>query len=1004
MGNETKYPKRLIEVDLPIKEISAHARREKSIRHGHISTLHIWWARRPLAACRAVICAALWWDPADDLCPEDFRHAVKGILCRFAEQAREHKDVQELVQEHWGRWRRLAQGAWDTRNPACWWDMRYALLDFIADFANWDASNRNIFLETARALTQAAHKVATPAEGPGRPLVFDPFAGGGSFPLEALRVGANAFASDLNPIPVMLNRIQLDYIPRYGKKLAEDVREWGTWLCKKAFQELAPFYATPYPSQKTIAYIWARTIRCEGPGCGVEVPLLRSPWLSKSKNSHVGFQLKISSDGHEIQHAISANSKAEIGPATTKGGAATCPICGFTTSVESVRSQLSSRFGGADDAKLMAVVYQDGEVGGRMYRLPSQIDLESFKHAKDIAKDASITEATPYEELNHLRGFFNVVLYGMSRWRDLFSPRQRLSLVTFWRILRDSLPKQISQDTDGVYLAALQTTLACVVARATNGWSSVCRWNSVGEKVEGTFARQALPMLWDFAEANPFSTSTGNFMGAVEWVAKVCENLEEGNLLPGQALPASATSHPLQDNSADLLATDPPYYDAVPYADLSDYFYVWHRRTLSEVQPDLFFTELSPKEKECVTLAHRAAMYRNKDRAFFESMMLESMREARRIVKPTGIGIVVFANKSTAGWEAMLSAMVEAGWIVTGSWPIDTEMGSRLRAHGSATLSSSVHLVCRPREEPDGSLRTSSIGDWRSVLHELPERIHDWMPRLAKEGIVGADAIFACLGPALEVFSRYARVEKANGERVTLREYLEQVWAVVAREALAMIFEEADTTGLEEDARLTAMWLWTLSTASNGSALTNGDGAEESDGGDEDAGGKARHLSGFTLEYDAARKIAQGLGAHLETLRSLVEIKGDTARLLPVAERTRYLFGKEAVEPAGQRRTKKNPQMGLFQELEAAEEQAEWRDTGAPAVGSTVLDRVHQAMILFAAGRAEALKRFLVEEAVGRDTRFWKLAQSLSALYLSGTDEKRWVDGVLARKKGLGFG
>jgi hypothetical protein len=395
-------------------------------------------------------------------------------------------------------------------------------------------------------------------------------------------------------------------------------------------------------------------------------------------------------------------------------------------------------------------------------------------------------------------------------------------------------------------------------------------------------------------------------------------------------------------------------------------------------------------------------MYRHKDSAWFERMMALACSEGRRINKSSGIGVYVFANKETSGWEAMLAALVNSGWVVTASWPIDTEMGSRLRARNSATLASSVHLVCRPRESRDDTARTEAVADWRDVLTELPRRIHDWMPRLAEEGVVGADAIFACLGPALEIFSRYSRVEKASGEAVTLKEYLEQVWAAVAKEALTVIFAGADATGFEEDARLTAMWLWTLKTGEgNGNGATGEEEPEE----DEDEGGGKAKPSGFNLEYDAARKIAQGLGAHLEVLTGVVEVKGETARLLPVAERTRMLFGKAEADAPTAKRKKKDPQLklGFAADLEQAEEAGGWGQKGAPRQGSTVLDRLHQAMILFAAGRGEALKRFLVEEGVGRDDRFWRLAQALSALYPTFSDEKRWVDGVLARKKGLGF-
>jgi len=285
-------------------------------------------------------------------------------------------------------------------------------------------------------------------------------------------------------------------------------------------------------------------------------------------------------------------------------------------------------------------------------------------------------------------------------------------------------------------------------------------------------------------------------------------------------------------------------------------------------------------------------------------------------------------------------------------------------------------------------MRMDDVGDWRDVLAELPRRIHEWMPRLAEEGVVGADAIFACLGPALEVFSRYSRVEKASGEAVTLKEYLELVWAAVSREALNMVFEGADASGFEEDARLTAMWLWTMGTGGNGDDSSDNEDIVTS--------------TGYELEFDADRKIAQGLGAHMENMPHLVEISGDKARLLPVAERTRHLFGKES-EPAIHAKKRQRAQPNLFVEMDEVEQSSGWVAHGAPKAGSTALDRVHQSMILFATGRGEALKRFLVEEGIGRDAHFWKLAQALSALYPAHTDEKRWVDGVLARKKGLGF-
>lgn len=281
----TPYPKRLIEVDLPIKRISAHARREKSIRHGHISTLHIWWARRPLAACRAVLCAALWPDPADAHCPQEFRQRAVEIVTRFARQVLGSRELAESCPETFPRWKTLAESPLplDPENPDHQHLLRHLLLDFIAEFANWDNSTRKEYLDASRALTQAAHEALGGAPGT-RPLVVDPFAGGGAIPLEALRVGADAFASDLNPIPVLLNKVTLEYIPRYGQRLVDEVRKWGTWVQEEAERELAELY----PSDRgttPIAYIWARTINCEGPGCGATVPLVKSLWLGKKPHN-----------------------------------------------------------------------------------------------------------------------------------------------------------------------------------------------------------------------------------------------------------------------------------------------------------------------------------------------------------------------------------------------------------------------------------------------------------------------------------------------------------------------------------------------------------------------------------------------------------------------------------------------------------------------------------------------------------------------------------------------
>ena len=972
------YPKRLIEVDLPIKRISAHARREKSIRHGHICTLHVWWARRPLAACRAVLCAALWPDPADALCPQEFRVAACDAMNAFPNAVRESEDVQKIFGDYMGRFLALEKKPLDPKNRKHWEVLRYLLLDFIAAFSAWEASTEPHFLETARALTQAAHE-ALGGEPGTRPLVVDPFAGGGAIPLEALRVGADAFASDLNPVAVLLNKVVLEYIPKYGHRLADEVRKWGQWVKEQAEKELAEFYPKDPDGATPIAYLWARTIECEGPGCGKELPLIRSLWLSKRQRKALRYCVE-RADSTILFSIASDVRESDLQHGTVRRGTATCPLCGYTTSRDSVQTQMTRR---KHRSKLLAVVTQSLS-GGKNYRLPTSDDLAVLREAQRKVNEERIGEFIPDEPLPYLRSIFNVHVYGIQTWNALFDNRQKLALATIVRIV-SCLPGAIGE-ADNAFKEAFCTCVGLAVDRLADFNSNIARWANHRETSAATFGRQALGMVWDYCETVPVGKSTGSLSGSIDWVARVCDAVAQAQLRPGQVQQVSAVCSPLADDIASFVFTDPPYYDAIPYANLSDFFYVWLKRSIGQFHPDLFSLPETPKKGEAVQLAERNPAYAYKTRTYFEDLMRQSFCDMRRYVEPRGIGTVVFAHKDTSAWETLLSAVISAGWTITASWPLDTEMSSRLRARNSAVLASSVHLVCRPRENPDGSLRTDDVGDWRDVLAELPKRIHEWLPRLGTEGVVGADAIFACLGPALEIFSRYSRVEKASGEEVSLREYLEHVWAAVAKEALNMIFEGADATGFEEDARLTAMWLWTLSTGANG------DGKEDS----------TVASTGYTLEYDAARKIAQGLGAHLEQLDTVVEVKGNKARLLPVSERASVLLGSES-GGGPRRRKKKQAQLTLFDADDEEHGTDDWGDVTVPTLGDTTLDRVHQSMILFASGRSAALKRFLVEDGAGTDQGFWRLANALSALYPSGTDEKRWVDGVLARKKGLGF-
>jgi adenine-specific DNA methylase len=1039
------YPKRLIEVDLPIKRISAHSSREKKgNRHGHISTLHTWWARRPLAACRAVLCATLWPDPADASCPPAFVAAATTALRAWTQPdligLRSAESQTLLVQAH------NKPATFD--NKLC---LRTGLLDFIADFASWDNSTQADYLHTAQTLTQAAHEALGGVPGT-RPLVVDPFAGGGSIPLEALRVGADAFASDLNPIPVLLNKVQLEYIPKYGRRLAEEVRKWGAWMKAEADREISKYYpslsepiASLYApqlseiseragrqwhlqrvvSETPMAYLWARTIVCEGPGCGAVVPLMRSTYLAKKKGASVGLSIISDQVKKTVEFELVNDIKESNAGGTVLRGNTRCPCCSHVTPVASVRRQLKARKGGANDARLLAVIttLQSERISagkkeifkesGRYYRLPQSVDFEAIRlSAQNLEKlseeHTGILSLLPTEPLPINPGAKDTTLgmriqgYGMDTWDKLFTQRQLNAITTLVKLLND-LPLPEGMDAD--LAQATKTCLGLSISRQVDSSSSLCRWDISRQTIKAVFARQAIPIVWDFCEVPITSDSSGGFLGAVDWVAEVLEKNSIKVSGTGSSLQSSAAAHLLPTDSVQYFFSDPPYYDAVPYADLSDYFYVWLRRSIGGIHPGIFKESLTNKADECIK-----DELKGKTKAYFEATMQQAMAEGRRIVEPSGLGVIVFAHKSTAGWETQLQSMITAGWVFTGSWPIDTEMSTRLRAKDSAALASSIHLVCRPRENPDGSLITDSVGDWRDVLRELPRRIHEWMPRLAQEGVVGADAIFACLGPALEIFSQYARVEKPNGDVVKLREYLEQVWAAVSQEALNQLFAGTDARGFEEDARLTAMWLWTLSAAAP--AASSDDDEEADDEDDEDARPAAKKkLAGFVLDYDTARKISQGLGASLADLTGLVQVKGNQARLLPVSERTATLFGQDGLRAPEPVRRKKVSQLALTFEgpasgTDLAEESApayELPELKITNVGRTVLDRLHQAMLLFQSGRTEALKRFLVEDGAGQDERFWKLAQALNALYPKDSPERRWVEAVQTYKKSLGL-
>jgi len=657
--------KRLIEVALPLKEVSEHSAREKSIRHGNISTLHIWWARRPLAACRAAVFASLIPDPDDPECPESFGLMVNEVL---NENEFKPKNGEGSATQ-------------DTPRNRC--------LEYIKHLVKWENSNKPHYIEPARKLIAAAHKILHPDTEGETPKVLDPFAGGGAIPLEAQRLGCEAHALDLNPVAHLIQLCTLVYAQKYGqpdsrsvpdyikrliahnktKKRAKgqesadlfgetddlggsdeiipdveiteaeylknpllaDYKYWATVVMEQTWEDVWNGYVPTKDAPRPSAFLWARIIICPNPGCQSEVPLIQSKAIvskgatttlleCKFKGKEVGFNLKQVTNPSEDQLA-----------GTLSRNAAICLKCATVidkTDLERVGK--TTGFG----RKMTCVV--DSAGGGKTYRKPNEKDLRCFNTAEErlaliraIGNKAEVS--VPNEELPYLRSIFNVHVYGINTWEKLFNERQVLTLITLVKNIRVVM-RRISKIHDDDYAVAITAYLTLTLGRQADYSSTLCRWSPQGEFLADTFCRQALGMMWDHAEGNPFSTTTGNWMGAVGWISRVIGFLTSGPMPVGNVSRGDATHTGYEASTVHCILTDPPYYDAVPYANLSDFFYVWFRRVLLDRMPDVFRTPLAPKGPELVQLAERNPTYKHKTKDFFEQGMKKAFAEGARIL------------------------------------------------------------------------------------------------------------------------------------------------------------------------------------------------------------------------------------------------------------------------------------------------------------------------------------------------------------------------------------
>jgi len=757
--SDTPSKRKLIEVSIPLEEINLQSAREKSIRHGHPSTLHLWWARRPLAAARSVLFAQLVDDPS-------------SYVDEYGDEARE-LNVPESKVDAW------VESRVETE--------RSRLHDLMIALADWDNLNDEELWNQAREEIRRS-------TGGNPPPIVDPFAGGGAIPLEAQRLGLEAHASDLNPVAVLINRAMIEIPPKFAdlapvhpdakprsvpwrgaEGLAEDVRLYGAWMRDEAEKRIGHLYPKAVledgSEAPVIAWIWARTVTCPNPACGIEMPLVRSWWLGKKKGKEAYVVPEVIdgrvefSIGHDPTDAPTKENDGTVG----RQGAY-CVACGSPVDLKYVRLEGRS---GKLGAQLMAIVAQ-----GRSQRIYISPNAEH-----EDAADVKSPTGVPRGSIPSKAPSFRVQAYGFENYSDLFTNRQLVALTTFSdlvaeareRVLTDagSSARDASQYADGV-----ATYLGLIASRLTDYQSSLTTWasNPQMEILRNLFARQAIPMAWDYAEGNPFAASSGSVTKMVTAVSKSVElSPARGN---GFATQLSARS---LKYAGCLLSTDPPYYDNIGYSDLSDFFYVWLRRSLRSIHPDLFGTMLVPKDEELVANPYRHGG-REGAQKFFEDGFRDVFARARETALDDYPITVFYAFKqadtsesgtASTGWETLLEGMVRNKWQVTSTWPMRSERSGRMLSVGTNALASSIVLSLRPR--PDGA----GVIDKRQFREELLAELPDKLREMQQGTIAPVDLAQAAIGPGMAIYSRYDRVLESDGSSLTVRQALQLISVVI---------------------------------------------------------------------------------------------------------------------------------------------------------------------------------------------------------------------------------
>ena len=993
--------KKLIEVAMPIKEISAESVRDKSIRHGHISTLHLWWARRPLPVCRAVVFASLVPDPEDEQCPQAFRDAVKLLLGRQENNLDPYKPYDDIPYT----------SAIDRMEDT----LRNRLMMFIGKFSDkyihatkqgksigakdmlsdaslikWDNKNDEGIIGKARKLIWVSHNAASgktakdlltefdtaykaikdaehalyslpdrhleTAEGKTKeaalqkaidnfqdkmPKVFDPFAGGGAIPLEAARLGCRSFGNDINPVAHIIQKGSLEFPQKYGKPItysnAEFVKlygeetlktipnEWKTYnagnatgvripnrlsfdvefyakkLLAETEKEIGYLYPADDKGNKPIAYNWVRVGTCSNPSCRAEIPLLRQFYLADTSSKKVYLSPIIS--GKNISFEVK-NGKSVEDPWVNKGHL-TCPVCKNNTDANSIRDQFKA---GGTTERLVSVMMEGSN--GKSYRLPTENEIE-------VVTQEGVNVSRSNEVLPKAFTGGSIISWGLTRWSELFSNRQYYFLDLMHLRLKN-LKSQISFNPD--YQLAIVSMLGIFLDRLLPVNTSFGRWAVGRETVTPPFSKQAIPFVFDYPESNPFCDSTGSAANQIDWIVRYIhsESQTEFSTICNNA--SSGEKSQFEEKSINAVITDPPYYDAIAYADLSDFFYSWLKKSLGDLYPMNFAVPQTPKTEECTALKHHHNDSKLDAKVHFENKLLQIFDALEH--QTSEIVSIMFAHQSTEAWTTLCNSILGARMNITGSWAIDTEMVNRSLALTSAALESSVTVSSKPAQR-------AGIGRYKEVKKAIENTVAKEVEELYRLGFRGADLLTACFGQAVSEFGKYEKVEKADGSEVTVAELLE-----MAREsafnALLKGFAGDDFT------KFYIAWL---------------------------------QLYGFIeSDFDDAAKFSRvGLSINVQELF------------------TDHILIKNGNKQA----------LGGYKERLAASKHL------GDKVGSHLIDQVHRAMHLYRGTNRGNLLEYIHRVASNPDSPFWRVLTSLCEILPGGSDDHKQATGLITNKESL---